>query len=312
MTHTSSARFADRMGFDGDGRDRRSAYAQLPRDMVRETLEREVLAALVPALLAESGGGRLLDLGCADGMAAELAGERLESYLGVDLAPPATTPRRGRFLAHDLRDGLGPVGEEPYDVYLASFGLASHLRPQELLSLLPALAAHARPGSVVALEALGLHSLEWPRLWSTEPGADRVLPYRLGGDVEVHPWAPAELFRAFEEAGITPVRAVDRNLQAGPKVGEGRYWPSLPPVRAGLNALLRGEDWGREALTAPLPSLPDHPAADVHRALAARRHELMSRLNGEPPEEIARAVWALEPSSDGGFGHGLLVVGRVT
>ena len=303
------------MGFDRDGQDgreqRRKAYRLLPHDPVRDIFERELFAELIPALLEEAGGGRLLDLGCADGMAAELAGDRLECYLGVDLSPPAVAPRRGEFLAHDLREGLGPVGSQPYDFYLASFGVASHLRPGELLTLLGAVASHGRTGSIVALEALGAYSLEWPQLWGTDPGSERFLPYRLGGDVEVHPWAPDELFRAFDDAGIEPLRALDRTLQAGPKAGEGRYWSKLPDVRAGLNALLRGELSGKEALSEPLPRLPDHPAADVHRALAARRHELVAGLNGQAPEEIARAVWELEPPSDGGFGHGLVVVGRV-
>jgi hypothetical protein len=100
-------------------------------------------------------------------------------------------------------------------------------------------------------------------------------------------------------------------VQAGPKAGEGRYWPSLPPVREGLNALLGGDCGGREPLRVPLPALPDHPAADLHRELAARRRDLLGRVNGESPEALARAVWELEPGSGGGFGHGLLVVGQV-
>ncbi|MEJ7717113.1 MAG: hypothetical protein WKF31_03795 [Thermoleophilaceae bacterium] len=154
------------MGFDRDGQDgreqRREAYRLLPHDPVRDIFERELFAELIPALLEEAGGGRLLDLGCADGMAAELAGDRLERYLGVDLSPPAVAPRRGEFLAHDLREGLGPVGSRPYDFYLASFGVASHLRPGELLTLLGAVASHGRTGSIVALEALGAYSWSGP------------------------------------------------------------------------------------------------------------------------------------------------------
>jgi hypothetical protein len=292
------------------GCDRRAAYAFLPRDAVRETFEREAFGKLVPALLDAAGGGRLLDLGCHDGVAAELAGERLERYLGVDLHPPGSPPPRGDFLAHDLRDGLGPVGEEPFDVYLAAFGLASHLRPEELRGLLTSLAAHARPGSVVALEGLGRYSLEWPGLWDTAPGPARLLPYRLGGEVEVHPWAAGELFAVFEAAGIRPLRALDRSLQGGPKVGNGNYWPGLPPVRDGLNRLLAGDPGGGEPLAQPLPTLPSHPAAAVHHELAARRRALIAAVNGEPPDRVARAVWALEPRSGGGLGHGLLVIGR--
>lgn len=299
------------MGTEGDLEGRGVAYDPVPRDAVRDTFERAVFAELLPRLMSEAGGGRVLDLGCADGMAAELAGERLESYTGVDLQPPSSPPPRGRFVVHDLREGLGPVGEDPFDVYLASFGVASHLPPARLPALLRGIAAHGRPGSLVALEALGLYSLEWPQLWSAPPGEKRLIPYRLGLDVEVHPWAPEELFAAFEEAGIVPLHALDRTVQAGPKAGGGRYWPGLAPVREGLNALLAGDPAGVEPLLAPLPPLPAHPASKVHRALTARRRELLESLNGESPREVAEAVWSLEPASAGGFGHGLVVCGRV-
>lgn len=299
------------MGTDGDLAERGAAYETVPRDAVRDTFERAVFAEILPRLIAEAGGGRVLDLGCGDGMAAELAGDGLESYLGVDLQPPSSSAQGGHFVAHDLCEGLGPVGDTPFDVYLASFGVASHLPPAKLPGLLRSIAAHGRPGSLVALEALGLYSLEWPRLWSVPPGEGRLLPYRLDLDVEVHPWAPDELFAAFEEAGIVPIRALDRTVQAGPKAGEGRYWPGLAPVRQGLNALLEGDPAGIEPLLTPLPPLPAHFASEVHHALTARRRELLDSLNGESPREVAEAVWALEPASAGGFGHGLVVCGRI-
>jgi hypothetical protein len=48
----------------------------------------------------------------------------------------------------------------------------------------------------------------------------------------------------------------------------------------------------------------------VHHALAARRRELVrrGRVRGRA---LAQAIWALDPPSGGGYGHGLLVVGRV-
>jgi SAM-dependent methyltransferase len=280
-------------------------YAEQGHDAVRRTFEEPLLARVVAALLEAAGGGALLDLGCGDGLARRLAGHRLRRYLGVDLAPP----RAVAFLAHDLREGLGPVGPRSFDVYLGSFGIASHLSPAELCRLLVQIGAHARPGALVALEALGLRSLEWPGVWNAPPGPARTLPYRLAADVSVHPWAPHELFRLFEDAGIEPLSAHDRTLQCPPKAGEGRYWPGMPALRDVLNDLLDGGAPG-PALAAPLPPLPAGDAAVLHHALAARRRELLA-LSSARGAVLARSVWRLEPPTAGGYGHGLLVVGRV-
>jgi hypothetical protein len=281
-------------------------YARQGHDPVRSRFEERRLGRLVPRLLDLSGGGALLDLGCADALAGRLAGERLTRYLGLDLEPSATAPRS---VPWDLRNGLADLGERPFDLYLGYFGIASHLTPQQLRRLLRDVARHARPGAVVALEALGLYSLEWPRLWGTAPGAERLLPYRLAADVVVHPWASGELLALFEGAGIDPLGALDRTLQAGPKTGEGRYWPGLPGVRGGLNELLRGEA-PPPSLVAPLPPLPAGLPALVHHTLAARRCELVLG-SGQDGAALADAIWSLEPSSAGGFGHGLLAIGRV-
>jgi SAM-dependent methyltransferase len=279
-------------------------YAWQGHDIVRRRFEERSLALLVPRLLRVAGGA-LLDLGCGDGLAARLAGARLTRYLGIDLKPATGLPSH----AHDLRDGLGPVGRRPFDVYLGSFGIASHLGPDELQCLLSEIARHGRRGSLVALEALGLYSLEWPRIWGTPAGAARTIPYRLGADVPVHPWAPGELFERFLAAGIEPLAARDRTLQAGPKLAESRYWPGLPSLRTALASLLTGGSPGR-ALTSPLPPLPAGFPARLHHALAERRREAVLAA-GKGGPALAEAIWALEPSTGGGYGHGLLIVGRV-
>jgi SAM-dependent methyltransferase len=280
-------------------------YAEQGHDAVRRVFEEPLLERALGCLLKAAGGGALLDLGCGHGLARRLAGPRLRRYLGVDLAPPAAAA----FLRHDLREGLGPVGPRSFDVYLGSFGIASHLPPAALRRLLAEIAGHARPGALVALEGLGLRSLEWPGIWNTPPGGARTLPYRLASDVSVHPWAPAELLMLLEEAAIEPLGAMDRTLQCPPKAGESRYWPGMPALRHAMNDLLSGSD-PAPALNAPLPPLPAGDAAVVHHALAARRRELLadSSLTGEA---LARSVWRLEPVTAGGYGHGLLVIGRV-
>lgn len=280
-------------------------YAWQGHDVVRGTFEERGLARILRRLL-DAAGGELLDLGCGDGLAARLAGARLTRYLGLDLRPTATGLPT---LAHDLRDGLGPVGRRPFDVYLGSFGIASHLSPGELQRLLGRIARHGHRGSLIALEALGLYSLEWPRLWGTPPGAARTIPYRLGADVPVHPWAPGELLERFQAAGIEPLGARDRTLQAGPKLAESRYWPGLPPVRAALATLLAGGPAG-DALTGPLAPLPAGLPARLHHTLAERRRETVAAAAAGGPA-LAEAIWALEPPTGGGYGHGLLILGRV-
>lgn len=273
---------------------------------MRRSFEERLLGRLLPRLLTAAGGGEVLDLGCGDGLVASMAAGRMERYLGVDLDPAAPDLP---CVAHDLSEGLGPIGARPFDLYLGTFGVASHLSPKALARLLAEIARHARPGALVALEALGLQSLEWPSLWESPPGPPRTLPYRLGADVAVHPWSPAELGRLHRDAGIEPIGALDRTLQAGPKLGEGRYWPGLPRLRASLNELLAGRG-GAEELAGPLPPLPAGEAALVHHELALRRRQLVARtaLDGAA---LAEAIWRLEPPTGAGLGHGLLVIGRV-
>ncbi len=273
-------------------------------DPVRAEFECAFFERLLGRLLAAAPGSRVLDLFCGDGMLARVQG--VGSYLGVDMFPPDGCAA----VEWDLRDGLGVAAEEPFDVCIASFGAGSHLSAAQLDRLLGEVVAAAAPGALVAFEALGLHSLEWPGLWGLPPGPGRVLPYRLTGEMSVHPWLPGELRRLFSAHGLSWTGAIDRTVQAGPKLGE--YWPGLPAVRGGLALLAEGDSSGARALCERLPPLPAHPAAGAHHGLAALRRETVRRSGGCDPRALAEAVWALEPRGPGrGLGHGLVAVGRV-
>ena len=284
------------------------AYACSFDDPVRARFERAFLARQLDGLLAVAGGGRVLDLGCGDGLVARLTHDRLDSYVGVDLIPPADGAPGARFVEHDLRTGVGPLAGLPFDLCIATFGMASHLSPDELRLLVAELAAAAHPGAVIALEALGLYSLEWPQLWTTPPGATRTIPYERAADVAVHPWSPYELRNIYERAGLRWLGAADRSVQAGQKLGEHGYWPGLPRLRAGLNALLEGDAAGAEPLRTPLSPLPAHPAARVHHALAAGRRSTLAHVR--EPAGAAERIWQLEPRSAAGVGHAVMAVGR--
>jgi len=280
-------------------------YAEQGHDAVRATFELTWFERKIACLLRVARGGEVLDLGCGDGAVTRLAAGRLSRYVGVDFSPPPLPANQTgvNYVDHDLREGIGPVGARPFDLYLGTFGVASHLSPRELRRLLCDLSAHARPGAVVAIEALGRDSLEWPQLWDTAPGRARTIPYSLAAEVLVHPWSPAELFGLFAQAAIEPLRAFDRTLQAGPKTA--CYSPGLPALRGTLNAMLEGSPAPGE-LAAALPPLPAGRAALVHHTLAGLRRALLAA-----GPVTASAIWGLEPPTGGGFGHGLLVVGRV-
>lgn len=282
-------------------------WARSSDDPVRDILERDWLAGVLARLLTLAPGGRVLDLGCGDGLVGRLAEGKIDRYLGVDLFPAPGVAA----LRRDLHEGLGPLAREPFDLYVASFGVASHLAPEALERLVAEIAAAAAPGAVVALEALGLHSLEWPGVWDAPAGPSRLLPYRLADEVTIHPWTPFELGAIAERAGLRPLCALDRSVQFGPKLGDGHYWPGLPPLRRVLAALLREDASAGPELGASMPPLPAHPAADVHHALAGRRRQLVARRAAAGPAELGRAAWALEPRTGLGIGHGVMLVARV-
>ena len=282
-------------------------------DHVRERFEASFFGFLVSRLLPRPGA--LLDLGCGDGLAGRLAGPLARRYVGVDLrAQDGGFP--GRFVHHDLREGVGPVGRRPFDLYLATFGLGSHLHPRELARLVQEIAGHGRRGALVALEVLGLRSLEWPRLWEAPVGPARTISYPLATPVEVHPWLPAELAELYAQAGIQPLLALDRTLQAGPQLGVDGLWPGLPALRPALDCLVGG---GEDPdvlpdialLAEPLPPLPAGPAAALHHELAARRRRLVLGRGVVGVPGLADDIWRLEPLTGGGFGHGLTLVGRI-
>ena len=194
----------------------------------------------MPRLLDAAGGGALLDLGCGDGLAARLAAQAPDALRRTRpraVASPRLPSRRPR-PARRARAG-GPAAVRPVPGRLRP-GLA----PAARASCGGCCARHrcATPARVRSWPSRRSGATRWSGRGSGAPpvGPARTLPYRLGADVAVHPWSPPSCSRASRARASQPLRALDRSLQAGPKVGEGRYWPGLPPLRGALTACCAG------------------------------------------------------------------------
>jgi tRNA (cmo5U34)-methyltransferase len=106
-------------------------------------------------------GLRVLDLGCGDGMVAELVLTHLPgSYVaGVDLSPPmleaaaarlAAYPGRYALYRRSLQDSTPLAGEAPFDAAIAVQSV-HHLDPAEKQALFAWVAGRLRPGGIFLL-----------------------------------------------------------------------------------------------------------------------------------------------------------------
>jgi SAM-dependent methyltransferase len=242
------------------------------------------LQRLVTRRLEEGRNLRILDLGCGSGDGFEtlmsikrqdarwqehavqlIPPDRLDRYTGVELNPALLEQARHRhrheeravFLQADLREGLPfPAGEEPYDVYFASFGTLSHLGEDETIRLLVDVARHADDGAVVLADWLGRYAYEWADLWDADTSREQWMDYRIsyiyseeervGRSIHSFPLrllcaeeAQRVFERAEEQTGIRfAERALfDRSLFVGRHMDTGAYNRHAPPLRSVVNRL---------------------------------------------------------------------------
>ncbi len=226
---------------------------------------------------------RVLDLGCGAGQGFDLLtsvrGERdgasdgkrpalldseLALYFGVDLSSAMVEQGsrnfeghpRVRFAQADLREGLKAVrSEAPFDVYLSTYGSLSHLGSADFEGLLGDIAEHGRDGSIVVLDLIGRHSLEWPGHWAGEEESDRYREYSMSylyepGEREhveaerfrIRFWTRFELEEVCARLSTPRCRleleqTTDRSLFVGRHVDTAEYGTPLPPLRAAVNRL---------------------------------------------------------------------------
>jgi SAM-dependent methyltransferase len=277
--------------------------------LTRLTL-RPFLTELVAARRRQGEKVRIIDLGCGTGQGYEvltkidrrdldlslyhervLPEDEVELYLGLDLSPAMVAKGaelfkdkpNARFDQADLRDGLTKVEDEaPFDIYFSSYGSFSHLNTAELASLLQDIYEHGRDGSLVVLDLLGRHSIEWPKYWAAQTDEEKFAPYSMSylntefgmeEDIEFFPmrfWSGPEVdqmvaeLQSQQRAALRVLRQVDRSIMVGRHVDTREYNPNVPPLRRMVNRL--HEDYMRTDLRALLlddDAFPTHPDPEV-------------------------------------------------
>jgi len=225
---------------------------------------------------------RILDLGCGSGDGYELLigvkrGDTalsshdniaiepglLEFYKGVDLNPGLIAQAKaiyGRyynmtFVEADFNE-LDFDAEEPYDLYLASYGTVSHNGHEQNARLLAKLAQNGRDGSLIIADWLGRYSYEWQTLWSNNLGQeqwmDYVISYIYPEEERKHRELSsltlallsrkevlAILQKARQQSGvrIRLKRLFDRSVLVGRHIDTRDYNPHAQPMRQQVNSL---------------------------------------------------------------------------
>jgi SAM-dependent methyltransferase len=247
-------------------------------------------------------------------------------YYGVDLSPAMVEQgrrnfdgvRQVRFDQADLREGLRAVRPEPpFDVYLSTYASLSHLSTEDFERLLRDVAQHARSGSLIVLDLMGRHSLEWPSYWEGNAESDRYRDYSMSylydpeerqrDRVErfrIRFWTRAELEEVCQRLSTSGCRldlecTVDRSLFVGRHVDTAEYGTPLPPLRAAVNRLhephVRSELVDLELTSPDVPGFPEQNR--VFGELASAWNTLV-RFAGERLSGERHALPMLEGWSD--------------
>ncbi|MFZ5633004.1 MAG: class I SAM-dependent methyltransferase [Bacillota bacterium] len=135
---------------------------------------------------------RVMDLGCGSGDGYELIagitadGKDIELYTGIEINPNLLEQGKSIYRKYNnvcfrqgsFSDGL-PVreGEQPYHLYLSTYGTLSHCSDTEAVRLLADIARHGGSGAVAVADWLGCYSCEWQDLWTPELPPDHFIDY---------------------------------------------------------------------------------------------------------------------------------------
>ncbi|MCK4838419.1 MAG: class I SAM-dependent methyltransferase, partial [Desulfobulbaceae bacterium] len=230
---------------------------------------------------------RILDLGCGSGDGFDLImgvtskdpglydyihqaimPEMLQEYLGVDVNDNLLEQAQEyygdqpkmRFAKHDLSQGI-PVGsnDEPFDVYLTSYGTMSHFHDEQAAQMIADICKHAPERAVFIGDWLGRYSYEWQDLWHVSPDEEYFMDYRISyiyppeeRNREGIPAFPLRLItqnevmriiaKAEEISGvkIRPRCFFDRSIMVGRHLETRDYNANAPDLRLPINSLFEG------------------------------------------------------------------------
>lgn len=231
---------------------------------------------------------RIIDLGCGSGdgydtvmnvtakdpgifeyITQAITPNMLKEYVGVDLNDDllrqaeeyfAINPK-ARFVKADLSNGFPkPLKEEePFDIYLTTYGTLSHFHEEETVALLADVCRHAPANALFIGDWLGRYSYEWQDLWNPHTNREHYIDYRISYiypeeerelmDVETFPLRLLSrdeveriVQKASKDAGVEiRARAVfDRSILVGRHIDTGDYNKNCPRLRRAVNSLFEG------------------------------------------------------------------------
>lgn len=231
---------------------------------------------------------RIADLGCGSGdgydlvmgvnreepgiydfITAAITPEALQEYVGYDINQDLLDQAREyhgandkiRLLPADFSHGL-PVleEEEPFDIYMSSYGTMSHFTNEQLVRIFADVCRHGKNGSLLIGDWLGRYSYEWQDLWHHPPNEEFFMDYRISyiypeGERDRDDIASFDLRlmtreecleileQVYKETGyrLKPLGFFDRSIFVGRHLATGDYNRNTPrDLRTQTNSLFEG------------------------------------------------------------------------
>jgi SAM-dependent methyltransferase len=226
---------------------------------------------------------RVLDVGCGSGDGFELlmgvtardpgmyeyvhqaiTPDILQEYVGIDIndnllsqaAECYNNHPKMRFLKYDISQGLPFAEEEPFDIYLTSYGTMSHFKDELAARIIADICEHAPDRALFIGDWLGRYSYEWQDLWHHPADEEYFMDYRISyiyppeerqtADIPVFPLRlitrkeiEAIIGRATSLSGVTikPITYFDRSVLVGRHLATNDYNPNCTDLRKPINSL---------------------------------------------------------------------------
>jgi ubiquinone/menaquinone biosynthesis C-methylase UbiE len=252
-------------------------------DAVTRLMLRRHLAKLVSEKRNKLQRLKVMDLGCGSGDGIDILmnttakdpgiyeyeinlidDSMLEKYVGIDSNDDLLAQAREHygnnekmsFHNADFSKGL-PSPDEPFDIYLSSYGTFSHNSDETTVKLLAEIAKSADSGALVVLDWLGRYSYEWRDLWDESEGDETFMDYRISyiyppeerhrADIASFPLrllsgkeAEGLIARASERSGVElkKLRIFDRSIFVGRHMDTAEYNRHAPALRGIISSLL--------------------------------------------------------------------------